>query len=75
MDILLHIHRIRESLPEEKADQNIQILAGNHDLWAMMFFAFANDVRRHPENVDYRESRINFFTGLFYGWPGEMHLQ
>jgi hypothetical protein len=75
MRVLSHINLMRQDISEEKKENAIQVIIWNHDLWALMFFASSQDVRRHLENGDYRESRIKFFTEMFYGWPGEIHRQ
>ena len=73
--ILSHIDLLRRNTPSENRDA-LQYIIGNHDLWALMFLADSLDAQKYPQNEEYRESRINFYTGLLYGWnEEEVHRQ
>lgn len=75
LGILEHIHRMRMSLPEEKQDEMIQVLAGNHDLWVLMFFASALQVHEEgllPDEIEYYTERYtNIFIEFSYEKPKE----
>jgi hypothetical protein len=65
LEILTHIYRMRMMLPEEKQNEMIQVLAGNHDLWILMFFASALQVHDEGLSSDEVDYYSKMHTNMF----------